>query len=122
MNFEGDSSDKALDDNFFYGRNIPALGNGSQLGGVKAILLGRVNIAFQSNPMKAIGYYYEDEDDYDQKTMYINDESAVDVDRASRAESRRTPSQMGAGVDMMSDPNKDDMYERLRRINQHMYR
>lgn len=25
------------------------------------------------NGMRSIGYYYEDDDDYDMKTMYIND-------------------------------------------------
>ena len=51
--------------NYRYGR--PALGappiNGLQLGPANG----------NGQPMKSIGYYYEDDDEYDMKTMYIND-------------------------------------------------
>jgi hypothetical protein len=82
--------------------------------------------------MKSIGYYYEDEDEYDMKTMYINDAydgagirwvlALTYTQCTCSATDGR--SSAAAGTNQMSvDPAaKDEMFERLRRINQHMYR
>ena len=70
-----------------------------------------------AQPMKAIGYYYEDDDDYDMKTMYINDGG----DQADGRTSSIPPVSHNHATS--NDPSaKDEMFERLRRINQHMYR
>lgn len=58
-------------------------------------------------PQPSLGYYYEDEEDFvDMKTMYINDafDGEPGTPKAPNGES------------------KEEMFERLKRINQHMYR
>lgn len=49
---DGTGVEDGVDSNFLYGRPMPPL-NAAQ--------------------NRAIGYYYEDDDEYDMKTMYIND-------------------------------------------------